>query len=159
MSKEEYYRLEISENLRRKMVEIARQFRKTTTPSEALLWKALRGKKVEGIKFRRQQPIGPFIVDFYAPAYRLVVEVDGPIHDKQYAADRDRQEFLESLGLQFLRLSASRVENDLSAALADIRFAIHNSKASPYPCTFDVGAAGKITPFSPGGRRAGDEGE
>jgi very-short-patch-repair endonuclease len=62
------------------MVEIAREFRKQPTKSEHILWGALRGKKLDGLKFRRQQPIGTFIVDFYNSAYRLVVEVDGPIH-------------------------------------------------------------------------------
>lgn len=125
---EEYPRLVIPEALRRKMVETARQFRKTPTPSEAVLWQALRGKKLDGVKFRRQQPIGPFVVDFYAPAYRLVVEVDGPIHEAQRTADRERQELLESLGLRVVRLSAHQVESDLSGALNAIRAAFFAQK-------------------------------
>ena len=118
---DEYPRFEIPETLRRKMVEVARQFRKEPTRSEAILWRALRGKQLDGVKFRRQQPIGPFIVDFYASAYRLVIEVDGPIHEFQREADQVRQELLEMLGLSVLRLKAELVEKDLPAALAIIR--------------------------------------
>jgi very-short-patch-repair endonuclease len=74
---------QISPELRYKMVEIARQFRKQPTPSEAILWQALRNRKLEGRKFRRQQPIGCFIVDFFCASERLIVEVDGLIHESQ----------------------------------------------------------------------------
>ncbi|HEY8476661.1 MAG TPA: DUF559 domain-containing protein, partial [Chloroflexota bacterium] len=57
------------------MVEVARQFRKAPTRAEALLWSALKGRRLDGVKFRRQQPIGSFVVDFCAPERRLVVEV------------------------------------------------------------------------------------
>ncbi|MBN1666917.1 MAG: endonuclease domain-containing protein [Anaerolineales bacterium] len=137
-------RLEVPESLRRKMVEVARQFRKQPTRSERILWQALRGKKLDGVKFRRQQPIGAFVVDFYASSYRLVVEVDGPIHAKQQEADRARQDILEELGLNVIRLPAGLVESDLAAALTEIRSAIaHLSEQSP---------------LSPGGRGAGGEG-
>ena len=117
----EYLRLEVPESLRRKMVEVARQFRKEPTRSEDILWQSLRGKKLDGVKFRRQQPIGPFIVDFYAPAYRLVVEVDGQIHEIQKEADQERQQLLEQLGLFVLRLTAAEVEQALPQALAKIQ--------------------------------------
>lgn len=117
----EYLRLEVPESLRRKMVEVARQFRKEPTHSEDILWQSLRGKKLDGVKFRRQQPIGPFIVDFYAPAHRLVVEVDGPIHEIQKEADQERQQLLEQLGLFVLRLTAAEVEQALPQALAKIQ--------------------------------------
>jgi hypothetical protein len=58
-------RWEIPESLRAKMVEVARRFRKEPTPSEAILWQALRGKQLDGWIFCRQQPIGPFVVDFF----------------------------------------------------------------------------------------------
>jgi very-short-patch-repair endonuclease len=117
-------RIEIPESIRRKMVEVARQFRKEPTPSEALLWRAVRGKKLAGIKFRRQQPIGPFVVDFYAPACRLIVEVDGPIHASQRAADEERQEILEMLGFHIIRFRATEVERDLPTVLGMLRNAI-----------------------------------
>ena len=84
--KNNYPRLQDNPQLRRRMTEIARDFRKEPTKSEAKLWQALRGKKLDGIKFRRQQPVGPFIVDFYNSVYRLVIEIDGSIHDSQSQA-------------------------------------------------------------------------
>jgi very-short-patch-repair endonuclease len=140
-------RLEVPEELRRKMVMVARDFRKAPTPSEAILWRALRGKQLEGLKFRRQQPVGPFVVDFYCPQCRLVVEVDGPIHETQREADRSRQSLLEELGLRFVRVSAGLVENDLPAALGMIQAALQ--EASP---------SGAPAPLSPCGRGVGGEG-
>ncbi|MEJ5241101.1 MAG: DUF559 domain-containing protein [Anaerolineales bacterium] len=121
---EEPERWYVPEALRRKMVEIAREFRKNPTPSEAILWQALRGKQLDGVKFRRQQPIGPFVVDFYAPSHRLIVEVDGGVHETQREKDRERQTLLESLGLRFVRIPAEKVEKDLPGALQMIRQAL-----------------------------------
>ncbi len=136
--------LDIPETLRRKMVEVAREFRKNPTPSEAILWQALRGKQLDGVKFRSQQPIGPFVVDFYAPSARLVVEVDGGIHETQQARDRERQHLLESLGLRFVRLSAELVEKDLPRALEIIRAAI-----GPHPQPLPHTGGGEPPPPSP----------
>lgn len=85
--KNDYPRIVIPPEVRRKMIEIAREFRKMPTPGEKSLWSSLRGKKLDGIKFRRQQLIGYFVVDFYSSVHRLVVEVDGPIHESQKEAD------------------------------------------------------------------------
>jgi len=65
------------------------------------------------VRFRRQQPIGPFIVDFYCPTHRLIVEIDGPIHDEQRDRDRERQALLEACGYRFLRVPAADVEHNL----------------------------------------------
>lgn len=120
----------IPDHLKQKMLEAARDFRKNPTSSEALLWEALRAKKPNGIKFRRQQPIGPFVVDFYAPALRLVVEVDGYVHDQQQEADQVRQMILEDLDLKILRFSADQVENDINSVLTAIS-KVENRKKAP----------------------------
>ena len=122
--KNNFPRLVVSPEIRRKMIEIAREFRKEPTEGEKILWQALRGKKLDGIKFRRQQPIGYFVVDFYSSAFRLAVEVDGPIHDQQMEADRARQEILEVLGLTVLRIRTEVAEKNLPIALDMIRKAI-----------------------------------
>lgn len=120
--------------LYQKMKEVARQFRKEATPSEAILWQALRNRKLEGRKFRRQQPIGCFIVDFFCAAERLIVEVDGAIHESQKLLDQHRQELLESLGLRFVRVSSHLVETNLPAALKIISCAfIQDSPHPPAP--------------------------
>jgi very-short-patch-repair endonuclease len=102
------------------LLERARSFRKESTSSEERLWQALRRKQLAGRKFRRQQPIGGFIVDFFCATERLIVEVDGLIHDQQQAADTARQEYLESHGLRFVRVTAEQVETDLTNVLATI---------------------------------------
>jgi very-short-patch-repair endonuclease len=126
--KDDFPRFENSPDLRRRMIEIAREFRKKPTKSERILWQALRGKKLDGIKFRRQQPIGPFVVDFYNTVYRLVVEVDGDIHDLQKEADSARQQALEELGLVILRVKSESVEKNLPLVLNTIRSKINEIK-------------------------------
>ena len=117
-------RLEVPGSLKQKMLEAARDFRKSPTPSEALLWQALRGKQLNHIKFRRQQPIGPFVVDFYAPSARLVIEIDGAVHQQQPEADQTRQRVLESLDLNILRFSAGQVERDIDSVLSAINLKV-----------------------------------
>jgi adenine-specific DNA-methyltransferase len=102
----------------------ARDNRRAATKSEGILWRALRNRRFAEYKFRRQRPVGPFILDFYCHETRLAIEIDGPIHAKQTAADRARQSALESLGIRFLRLSAELVETDLNAALNQIEAAL-----------------------------------
>jgi very-short-patch-repair endonuclease len=75
-------------------------------------------------KFRRQHPVGRFILDFYCREERLAVEVDGPVHETQRQADCERQQILESMGIRFLRLPAALIEGDLLAALAAIEEAL-----------------------------------
>ncbi|MGB7426242.1 MAG: type IIL restriction-modification enzyme MmeI, partial [Microcoleaceae cyanobacterium] len=166
---------EISPALKKKMTEVARQFRKEPTHSEKILWQALRGRKLEGRKFRRQQPIGTFIVDFFCGAERLIVEVDGSIHESQQAADRQRQELLESLGLRVVRVSSELVERNLDEALSIIRQAFHPHPLTPSPkpgereqdlvfpnsltSSSNLGEGGQSSaPLSSSGRGAGGEG-
>lgn len=126
--KNNFPRIYVAPEVKRKMIEIAREFRKEPTKGEKILWNALRGKNLDGIKFRRQQPIGYFVVDFYASAFRLVIEVDGPIHEQQLEADRVRQDILEMLGLTVLRIKTELVEKSLPHALDLIRMKIQKMK-------------------------------
>ncbi|WP_242025674.1 endonuclease domain-containing protein [Phormidium tenue] len=112
---------EISDDLRKKMQDVARQFRKEPTQSEAILWEAIRNRKLENRKFRRQHPIGTFIVDFFCREENLIVEVDGLIHESQQELDRQRQGLLESLGLHFVRVSSQQVETSLFETLETIK--------------------------------------
>ncbi|HEY9216433.1 MAG TPA: endonuclease domain-containing protein, partial [Phenylobacterium sp.] len=81
----------------------ARALRANATDAERILWSALRGNKLGGWKWRRQAPIGPFIVDFYCHAARLVVELDGGQHADQGGYDAARTRRLEAQGLRVLR--------------------------------------------------------
>jgi very-short-patch-repair endonuclease len=136
--KNNFPRQKVPPEIKRKMVETARQFRKEPTKSEYLLWQALRGKQLDGIKFRRQQPIGNFIVDFYNSEYRLVIEIDGSVHDDQVEYDLARQNVLEELGPNILRIKAEAVEKNLLTVLAEIRKKIEelrlkaNTVSSPF---------------------------
>ena len=91
------------------------------TLPEGLLWRVLRDRPA-GFKFRRQHPIGRCIVDFYCPAARLVVEVDGISHDMGDRPDRDirRDEWLCGQGLRVLRFAASEVMSDLQSVITAI---------------------------------------
>jgi very-short-patch-repair endonuclease len=122
----------VPEAQRRLMRDAARTLRKNPTPSESQLWEAIRGGKL-GRKFRRQQAIGPFIVDFYCREERLVVEVDGAVHEGQKREDAERQEALERLGLRFVRLTNDQVRFDLIGAVAAIKAAFRRSSPLPPP--------------------------
>ena len=116
--------LEISAGLRSRMTEIARQLRRESTKSESILWEALRNRQLDGYKFKRQQTIGSFVVDFFCASESLIVEIDGSIHDLQKDLDRQRQEILESLGLRFVRISSDLVETNLQKTLEIIKQAL-----------------------------------
>ncbi len=90
------------------------------TPAEKQLWQKLRNKQLLGFKFRRQQSIDRFIVDFYCAEARLIIEVDGEIHEYTQAEDTLRQEFLESLGLRVVRFKNEEVLNLIDGVLEKI---------------------------------------
>lgn len=104
-------------------IERARRLRKSPTRTEAILWEHLR--RLEA-RFRRQAPIGPYVVDFACLPKRLVVEVDGGVHDLTHVALRDlkRDEWLTSEGYRVLRIPTKRVETDIDGVVADIARAI-----------------------------------
>ncbi len=78
--------------------------------SEVILWKVLKGDQ-QGVRFRRQVPVGPYVLDFYAPSIRLAIEVDGPMHEEQKDAIRDL--YLQDRGLMVLRISSLGVRREL----------------------------------------------
>ncbi len=88
---------------------LARQMRREPTPTEELLWQRLRGRQLQGLKFRRQHPLERFVLDFYCPDVRLAVEVDGPVHQYLREEDALRAEFLASQGVRVLRFSNEAV--------------------------------------------------
>jgi very-short-patch-repair endonuclease len=101
--------------------ETAIKLRNNLTPAEARLWKALRNKQLEGLRFRCQHPVGNFILDFYCPSCKLVVEVDGEIHAYQAEYDNQRTNKLAEYGYTLIRFSNEQIINDLPNVLAEIR--------------------------------------
>ena len=101
----------------------ARVMRRNPTPAEDMLWKRIRRKQVGGFRFRRQFAIERFIVDFYCFEARLVLEIDGAIHDEPGHAEYDnqRQQYLEALGMRVLRFTNAQVTNDAEAVVEFIR--------------------------------------
>jgi very-short-patch-repair endonuclease len=91
------------------------------TLPEAMLWQALR-QRPDGLKFRRQHPIGRCVVDFYCPGTQLVVEVDGDSHSMgdRPELDRRRDEWLRGQGLRIIRFSATEVMSDLQSVVTAI---------------------------------------
>lgn len=136
----------------------ARDLRQRQTRSEELLWRAIRGRQL-GHKFRRQHPVGRFVLDFYCDEQRLAIEVDGPIHDASPGADAERDATLNSYGIRVVRIPSSLVETDLQSALRLIMQAFTRHprarRSRPQPRS---PAVGKRRGRGPGGRGAGGEG-
>ena len=107
----------------RAKIEFAREQRREPTPGECRLWEALRRGRL-GVRFRRQHPIGKFVLDFYCAEVRLAVEVDGAVHDGQMQYDAWREDQLRSRGIRVLRLKEGQVHRDLPSCLTAIRRAI-----------------------------------
>ena len=89
----------------------AKELRREMTPAEKLLWQEVRAKKL-GVRFRRQQIIQGFIVDFYCHKAGLVVEVDGDVHDLQKDEDKRREKVLSEMGLRVVRFGNDEVVKD-----------------------------------------------
>ncbi len=103
-------------------VDRARTLRRKLTLPEVFLWGALRGGRL-GVRFRRQHPIGPYILDFYCDEARLAVEVDGDghLHPDQAAHDARRTEWLNLRGITVYRVAARDVLSNLEGVCASIR--------------------------------------
>jgi very-short-patch-repair endonuclease len=101
----------------------ARDLRQAMTPAEKLLWQHLRNRKLAGLKFRRQHPIGRFIVDFYCASGKVVIELDGDVHQAQQPYDAARTEALAQQGCRVIRFSNEAVLAELEMVLASIEAA------------------------------------
>lgn len=101
----------------------AKELRNKMTDAESVLWESLRNKQFLGLKFRRQHPVSRFIVDFYCHKYKLVIELDGNIHDLSDVKtnDNNRENELKEFGLKILRLKNIEITNNLSKSLDKIK--------------------------------------
>jgi len=146
----------------------ARSFRKNMTEPEIMLWTRLRGRDPERPRFRRQHPIDSIIVDFFCPAARLAIEVDGSTHwtEESGAKDEARDRWLANQGIEVMRIPASWVYCDASSVAGSIteravERAMEKSSFRPSPST--TGSSPGFTPGSAGGppppsRRDGGDG-
>jgi very-short-patch-repair endonuclease len=104
-------------------VTAARDLRARETPVEDILWEELRDRRLDGMKFRRQHPIGPFVVDFCCAECRLVIELDGGIHVEQREQDTEREAVLNLAGYRVIRFPNQSVQETLPEVLEAIRLA------------------------------------
>ncbi len=123
----------------------ARELRREMTSAEKILWEHLRDHRLGDFKFRRQAPTGHFITDFYCPKCKLVVEIDGDIHDLQIEQDKLRTEEMENFGYRVIRFRNEQAEREIESVLNSILDACR----LPSP---------RIGTCARKGRRAGDEG-
>ncbi|MDY6923457.1 MAG: endonuclease domain-containing protein [Pseudomonadota bacterium] len=113
----------------------AKALRRPLSPPEARLWVRVRAHRLRGFKFRRQHPIGPYILDFYCPAGRLAVEIDGRCHDDEARLihDRRRTEWLHRRGIRVIRIAAVDVRDELEGVLAYIGRVLEERLERPEP--------------------------
>ncbi len=119
----------------------ARQHRKEPTAAEQILWEMLRDRQMSGHKFRRQQPLGPYIVDFCCAALRLVIEVDGESHQEQRSYDEARTLHLSAYGYRVMRFTNDQVLKTLDQVLDAIEQALEIQ--APLPELGDKGIYGR----------------
>jgi very-short-patch-repair endonuclease len=116
---------------------VAREMRRAPTAAEERLWSHLRNRQLAGAKFRRQHPFQRFVLDFYCPASRLVIEVDGDVHSDpdQAARDEERTRHLAVHGLRVIRFRNEEVLYDITTVLERIR------RSLPSPAPWERGQA------------------
>ena len=107
--------------------------RKQQTPTEHILWECLRSHRFLDAKFRRQHNIGQFIADFYCSQAKLVIELDGEVHNSQKIEDANRDEWMQAHGLTVLRFGNSDVLDNLEGVLCVIAEVLEPSPLAPLP--------------------------
>lgn len=113
------------------LTEFARVLRKKSTDTENYLWRYLKNRQIEGVKFRRQQPIGKYIVDFVSFERKLITELDGGQHSFQKEKDKIRDRWLKNEGYEILRFWDNEVLNNIEGVLEVIRGKINFLSPSP----------------------------
>jgi len=105
-----------------------KKLRNNLTFAEVLLWKELKHRKLDGKKFRRQESVGSYIVDFYCPDEKLVIELDGETHftDEGIIYDVKRTKYLKSIGLRVLRFENNEVLGNIIGVLGEIKKSFGN---------------------------------
>ena len=107
------------------LINFARSNRRAGNLAEALLWNKLKQDKL-GFTFTRQKPIGNYIADFYCPAKKLVIEIDGFTHGTKYEYDHERDAYMESLGIRVIRITDHDVKRNMSNVLYWIKYNLEN---------------------------------
>ena len=112
-----------------------KKLRNSLTPAEAKLWTLLKNSRLENRKFRRQHSVGPYVLDFYCPAEKLCIELDGEGHcnEASFEYDSARTEYLNSLNIRVLRFENKNVFENAEGVLEEIRRNITSKQTTPNP--------------------------
>ena len=115
---------------KREIFENAKELRKKETEAEKAFWKAVRLRRLDGLKIRRQHPVKQFILDFYCHEYLLGIEIDGSVHENEEAKDYDlnRTAEIENLGITILRFKNEEVLSKLPKVINEIRKKVEQLK-------------------------------
>ena len=113
--------------VRKRLRSLSQALRRQQTPPEKKLWRELRSRQLSGLKFRRQHSVGRFIVDFYCREIRLVIEIDGKVHEKQRDYDALRDFLIEAKGFTVIRVSNEEVNENMNHLFKKI------DQATPLP--------------------------
>ena len=99
-----------------------RKLRQDIVKAEKVIWDKIRNRQIEDCKFRRQYSVDKYVIDFYSPILKLAIEIDGESHFEEGAAeyDRERQSYIESLGIKFIRFTNNDVYENLDGVLVRI---------------------------------------
>lgn len=120
--------------MKRKNIDKCRVLRKNQTDAERKLWSLLRNRQLTEVKFRRQFPIGRYILDFYSPEFKLGIEADGGQHyeDKGRLKDQQRSKELSKLGIRIIRFSDRDILNNLDGVYRMIQQSIEELRKSSF---------------------------
>jgi len=120
--KTNFYRINMFYGANSTTIRTAAILRKNMTLSEILLWKKLRDRKIFNTKFRKQHPIGIFIVDFYCHEYKLVIEVDGEVHNNEEVNEYDlgRTDMLNNFGIRVIRYTNEEIIYNIDWVITEI---------------------------------------
>jgi very-short-patch-repair endonuclease len=140
----------------------AKALRNQATPAERLLWTALSNRQVDGYKFSRQMPVGPYFADFLCREARLVVELDGYSHDTRQEHDRQRDAFMKAEGYRVMRIANADVMTNLDGVAQTIAMALAETDPPPAQWSLSEQSGGLIPPLASGRglalRRVWDDG-
>ena len=124
----DFYNENLHQGADGKLYEYGRQMRQSQTEAEKELWGLIRNKKINGLKFRRQHPLGNYIADFYCHEKRLVIELDGEIHDTNEQAKRDNERtiLMNRSNITVIRFLNEEVLNDSKLVIKKIKNVSNN---------------------------------
>ena len=123
----------LSYDYNKKFIPYAKEQRTLKHHYEVLFWNILRNRRFNNLKFNRQKTIGNYIVDFFCHECKLVIELDGEIHNQRQAYDAKRDEFLYSLGLNVIHISTKDLDRDFEGAIRRLRENPVLNKIKPPP--------------------------